>query len=268
MKVIISHDIDHITVTEHLGDLIIPKFVIRAKIELIMGKIGISEYFRRISGLFKNNWQNLEELMDYNSGKDIPATFFIGVRKGKGLAYSAGNAEYWINRIIERGFDIGVHGIAYDDLTLIKQEYDVFKTASGLSTFGIRMHYLRKGEKTLEFISKTGYAFDASIYASENPYKIGEMWEFPLHVMDGYMLLGDKRYQSRNLDRAKDETKSGIDHLEKKGIKYLTVLFHDRYFNPGFMTWMKWYIWLIDWLKESGHSFINYRQAIKELKIK
>ena len=39
MKVIISHDIDHITAREHLTDTIIPKFIIRNKIELLTGKI-------------------------------------------------------------------------------------------------------------------------------------------------------------------------------------------------------------------------------------
>ncbi len=30
MKIIISHDVDHITVLEHNRDLIIPKFIVRS----------------------------------------------------------------------------------------------------------------------------------------------------------------------------------------------------------------------------------------------
>jgi hypothetical protein len=43
MKIIISHDIDHITVFEHKKDLIIPKFIIRSFIELGLGYISFSE---------------------------------------------------------------------------------------------------------------------------------------------------------------------------------------------------------------------------------
>lgn len=45
MKAIIFHDIDHITVTEHLlSDLIVPKFLIRRNLELALGKISFAEY--------------------------------------------------------------------------------------------------------------------------------------------------------------------------------------------------------------------------------
>ena len=58
MKAIISHDIDHLTVWEHTTDLILPKFVVRANIELVMGKISIGEYMLRIGDFFKNKWQH------------------------------------------------------------------------------------------------------------------------------------------------------------------------------------------------------------------
>jgi len=39
MKVIISHDIDHITVFEHKKDLILPEFILRSSVELLLGSV-------------------------------------------------------------------------------------------------------------------------------------------------------------------------------------------------------------------------------------
>ena len=66
MKAIISHDIDHLSLWEHTNDLILPKFFVRAKIELFSGKISIPEYFLRMSDFFKNKWQNIDELIEFN----------------------------------------------------------------------------------------------------------------------------------------------------------------------------------------------------------
>ena len=83
MKAIISHDIDHITVTEHLlRDLIVPKFMVRSHLELALGKISFKEYVARWTDFLKNKWQNVDELITFNNVKQVPSTFFIGVKRG------------------------------------------------------------------------------------------------------------------------------------------------------------------------------------------
>jgi hypothetical protein len=153
MKVIFSHDIDHLTVKEHLSDTIIPKFIIRNKIELFTGKISFKEFNLRIKKLFKNKLNNIEELIKYNEKHDIPGTFFIGVNNGVGLNYSLELASEWISFITKSGVDCGVHGIAYDKYEDVKKEYDLFKSISGLTDFGIRMHYLRNDKNTFSNLS-------------------------------------------------------------------------------------------------------------------
>ncbi len=265
MKIIISHDVDHITVWEHNRDLIIPKFIVRSSIELVSGKISFKEYFFRFKELTKNKWQNLEELIEFDKGEQIPSTFFIGTAKCVGLSYSLKNAEFWIKEIAQRGFDVGVHGIAFNDLKGIKKEYETFKQISGLSKFGIRMHYLRNSTDTLKFLSEVGYIFDSTLYKPENSFKVGGLWEFPLHIMDSYTFQENKRGQNQTLKQAQDKTKSTIEEAHKKGIKYLTILFHDRYFSKSFRSWKDWYIWAVDYLKNSRFEFTSYREAIQEL---
>ena len=262
MKVIISHDIDHITAREHLTDTIIPKFIIRNKIELLTGRISFKEFNLRLKNIFKNKWNNIIEMIDYNEKHDIPGTFFIGVNNGVGLNYSLDLAEKWIGKILERGVDCGVHGIAFDNFDDVKKEYDTFKQLSGLSEFGIRMHYLRNDDETFQNLANAGYIFDSTDYGIKKHYKINNMHEFPLHIMEGYELEAGKKWQSKTTKQAVESTILKIKQAEKSDIEYLTILFHDRYFDDSFLSWKNWYKEITNYCKAQGYEFVNYKQII------
>jgi len=266
MKVIISHDVDHITVWEHKKDLIIPKFLARNSIELVNKSISGREYLLRLKDILNNKWQNIGELMKFDKQSGIPSTFFVGVNNGLGLSYSLESAKYWVKKILENGFDVGVHGIAYNNFNDMKKEFEIFKQISGLEKFGIRMHYLRNDTKTLELLSEIGYYFDSTLYKLDNPYKIGNLWEFPLYIMDGYVIIGKgNKWQTKNIDEIMDDTKELIDRAFGSNIEYLTILFHDRYFSKSFNSWREWYVRTIEYLKHNKVEFVSYRDAIKEL---
>lgn len=265
MKIIISHDIDHITVKEHLTDTIIPKFIVRNKIELLTGKISFKEFNLRLKNIFKNKWNNIIEMIDYNEKHEIPGTFFIGVNNGVGLNYSLDLSEKWIGKIIERGVDCGVHGIAYDNFDDVKKEYDTFKSISGLDNFGIRMHYLRNDDKTFQNLAKAGYIFDSTDYGIKKHYMINQMHEFPLHIMEGYELEAGKKWQYKTTKEAVESAILKIKHAEKEEIDYLTILFHDRYFDDSFISWKNWYKEITTYCKAQGYEFVNYRQALKNI---
>src|SRR5829696_3582926 len=111
MKAIISHDVDHITVWEHLfRDTIIPKYMTRMHIELLGGKISLREYTLRWSDLFKNKWQNVDELITFNNIQHVPSSFFIAVNKGVGLNYTNRSASLWIEQMLLRNCELGLHG--------------------------------------------------------------------------------------------------------------------------------------------------------------
>ena len=265
MKIIISHDVDHLYVNEHYADLVIPKFIARAFIELFSGNISFKVFVTRIARLFTNRWHRINELVKFNKVNNVPATFFFGVSKGKGMVYSNKKATPWIRYVVENGFDAGVHGIAFENKKEINDEYLVFKTISQTNDFGIRMHYLRKNENTFLNLEKAGYCFDSSEYAIKAPYKIGQMWEFPLSLMDGYLFENGKSWQSENLEKVKELTLMAFEKAEKLEIPYFSVLFHDRYFDSSFKEWQDWYMWFIKYMKEKNGIFISYKEAIKEL---
>jgi hypothetical protein len=264
MKIIVSHDVDHLTVSEHFTDAIIPKFLFRMNIELFLGKISFKEAYLRLKNLSKNKWNNIKELIAFDEIHDVPGTFFVGVNNDLGLNYRRKLSEKWIAEIISCGFDCGVHGISYINQELVVLEYKTFKEISGLTNFGIRMHYLRNNSEILQLISNAGYLFDSSDYGMSGHYKIGQMFEYPLHIMEKYEIEGKKKWQ---INTTKEAIKSSINNIkaaEKINIKYLTILFHDFYFDDSFITWKNWYIELIKYCKSEGYQFINYRDAIKD----
>ncbi len=266
MKAIISHDIDHLTVSEHLlRDTIVPKFMIRNWIELLQGKITLMEFSNRHFDLIKNKWQNIAELIAFNNQHAIPSSFFIGVQNGLGLSYSQQSAAAWIQRIMNSGAEISLHGIEYESYEKINFEYTLFKSISGLNSFGTRMHYVRKNDTTLLNMAQAGYAFDSTEHAFKNPYKIGKMWEFPFQLMDGWVIEKGKRWQTQNLFQAKENSKKIIEEAQNKQLAYIGIDFHDRYFTTSFKTWIDWYTWLIEYLEGNNVAFLNFNQAIQEL---
>lgn len=266
MKAIISHDIDHITVFEHLfKDAIIPKFMTRMHIELVNGKISMREYLLRWTDFFKNKWQNIDELITFNNINRLPSSFFIAVSKGIGLNYSNTAALLWIDQMKSRRCEIGIHGIEFESFDSIQKEFELFRSLSGNDQFGIRMHYVRNTADTYSLLEKAGYRYDSTVHAFKNPYKIGAMWEFPFQIMDGWIIEDGKKWQSLDLEKSKEKTKKLIDEANAHQLDYLGIDFHDRYFSHSFNTWLEWYIWLVDYLKSNGVEFVNFDMAIHEL---
>jgi len=269
MKAIISHDIDHLTLSEHyLKDLIVPKYFMRSFIELFNGKISLTELFYRYADVFKNQWQHLEELHAFNIKNNVASTYFIGVDQGIGLSYTKEQSIFWIHKLMQMGCQVGVHGIAFETFEKINKEYLLFKNISGQTSFGTRMHYIKTNESTFANMAKSGYVFDSSEMSFNKPYKIGDMWEFPFQIMDGYIIQKPKQWQSKNFMQCCDETKRIIDKSFQLDLPFLGIDFHDRYFSKSHQTWMDWYMWLIEFLKTQDIEIVDFKQAIVELENK
>ena len=145
----------------------------------------------------------------------------------------------------------------------MKQEYDSFRAVAGFDPCGIRMHYVRYDDKTLEHLSNIGYSFDTTEFDKTNggsikpEYQVGKMWEFPLTIMDSYLPQGT--------DAAKKTTLQILEECRKAGLQYITVLFHDFHYCEDYIELKEWYRWLIKYFADSEeYSFISYEEAIME----
>ncbi len=266
MKIIVSHDVDHLSVVEHGADLMVPKFLLRSSLECGLGKIQAKEIVQRFWRTLSNRWNNIEELMAFDSGRCVPATYFIGVSNGRQLSYSFSEAGKWIEKILRADFEVGVHGICYDCPEGISREFDRFRNVTGGDNIGVRMHCLSHNDDTLSYLEKSGYRFDSTLSGFRNPFRLGRgMWEFPLQLMDADLLCNGSRWQNRGFEEAKMRTLQMINNAERDGLNYFSVLFHDFYFTDAFQSWKRWYIWFVNHLRRQGYEFVSYTGAIEEL---
>jgi hypothetical protein len=265
MQVIVSHDIDHIKAFEHLTDLFLLKHLSRSLAELFNRHISSEEFKKRIFDILKNKFENVSELAEFDLENNVKPTFFIAVNNGLSLSYNGNNAKILANSLIIKGIPVGVHGIDYDSFEDIKNESDKFKILTGLESFGIRMHYLRISDRTLEFLDQSGYSFDSSVFCIKNPYKVGNLWEFPIQLMDSYIFYGKSKYQVKSLEEIRSETVQHITKAVETDLKYFTIVVHDFYYSDSFVKWKNWYEWLITYLKSGGHEFVNFNDAITQL---
>ncbi len=265
MKIIVSHDVDHLYPSEHIfRDLIFPKLWVRSSIEMVSGKIDFKTWYNRLISMFERRMNRIPEIIEFDKMHGVPSSFFFGMDNLLGMSYKKGTAIPWINYIKDKGFDVGVHGVNIDNMTNMQQEYFSFEEITGMKNFGIRTHYVRYNESTFNKMANIGYLFDSSEFNKakielKSPYKIDEMWEFPLHIMDGYVMKND-------LEEAKKNTIIALDEASTKGLEYFTFLFHDYLYNQR--TYPKdkaYYEWFISYCKEKKYPFVSYRDAINEL---
>jgi hypothetical protein len=264
MKVIISHDIDHISVTEHLlRDFYIPKSILKKHIQLFMGDIKFNTYLSRWKDLFQNKLNNIKDLIEFDKENKIPSTFFIGMSNRLSLNYKIEEAKKWIEYIEKNGFVTGVHGIDFQNYENMQKEFKAFKLITSQKEFGIRMHYLRSDLNTRKILSKLGYSYESSIYQTRSAFSDERITCFPIHIMDSYLMTQCK-YSKDQFIKIKEITKMRIEILFKFKINFLSIILHDVYFSKSYPLIYEWYIWLIGYLKERDIELTNYHQAVNE----
>lgn len=266
LKIIVSHDVDHIDSWDHiLKDLILEKMIVRSFFQVAKKKITLKTFLYRISMIFHKRMNRIQEVMEFDKKHNIPSIFFFGMSNVLGMSYSQKKAMPYIKKVKKNGFDTGVHGCDYLHLENIKKEYEDFGKISEMKSFGIRNHYVRFDNDTFNKMEKVGYLFDSTYFNKEkieyvNPYKVGDMWEFPLLIMDGYVCMQGK------LQEGLEKTFRIIEEANNRGMKYCTILFHDYQYDDIFDPQRKeWYERTIQYCEQNNYKFISYRDAIKEL---
>jgi peptidoglycan/xylan/chitin deacetylase (PgdA/CDA1 family) len=268
MKIIVSHDVDHISTYEHMSDLVVPKYIGRAGVELLKGRIGPGQFAIRMGETLIGKWNFIRELAAFDAEVGIKSTFFFAVGNGMGLAYQPEAARELLHEVIAAGHDVGIHGIARDTVDNIRDERIRFEAVYGVSCRGQRMHYLHPDPSLLDAVAAAGFTYDSSLRGDGPARNIGGLWSFPVHVMDGDVMLGGRRYQTVSVREATDKTRRRIEALAESGVDYVSLLFHDRYFSAGHAAWRDWYKETMQWATQAGIEFCNYEQAVNELEVR
>lgn len=263
MKIIVSHDVDHLHWSDHLADLCYPKLWVRETLAFLCRRISLKEWWKRMCVPFHRNLHHLTEVMRFDKESGIPSTFFFGMANGLSMSYSREKALSAMRMVRDEGFETGVHGIAYDDAGAIQGEFDAYRELTGCAPLGIRMHYVRYTDRTFRYLSQAGYSFDSTEFdkkcggSIKAPYRVERMWEFPLCIMDVYLPYSTVQAQDRAL--------SMLKKAEALQIDYFSVLLHDTYFSDAYPIYRDWYKWFVKECKRRGHTFVDYNTALREL---
>ncbi|MDZ7606702.1 MAG: hypothetical protein U5K79_14190 [Cyclobacteriaceae bacterium] len=117
-----------------------------------------------------------------------------------GMSYKNKAAAPWMTYIFSRnGFDAGVHGVEYDDINKMKDEFNRFQVISDLDSLGIGCIMW---DALVNLYENGSGNYDTSEFNKtkpelKQPCKIGRISEFLLYIMDSYIL--------NQLETAKDQ---------------------------------------------------------------
>jgi hypothetical protein len=262
MKIILSHDVDHLYWKEHyFKDLFVFGVIYRNLKAFFKREIGIALFFKRMK--MWGRMHQIPELICFYEKKKIKSNVFFGMDNELRLSYNYKKSKPWIQKLIENEHKVGVHGIAFDDKIGIQKEYVRFVNISGIKKIGIRTHYLRFSKNSHKFFNEQGYMYDSSIESIESPFLNNSIWEIPISIMDASLVKNAQSNQ--NIDDWKKATMNKLIEAKKKEIPYFVINTHDLYFTDSFPVILEWYLWIIDYLTENNYKFITFEEAIKEL---
>ena len=265
MKIIISHDVDHLSVKEHIfKDLIVPKFFIWQFIEFYKKNIWFKELLKRYKNVFLNKWNNIKELQNFNLKNWVKATYFFWMDNALWLSYSMKNAKFYIEYLLNNWADVWIHWINFDNKEELKKEFNNFKKISWLNTFWIRNHYLRQNNNTKKYLEEIWFLFNTTDLIEIN-YNITKEWKIyniPFQIMDWNLFNFNQNWF--NLEEAKKYTIDLLNKAIKNKQEYFSILIHQRYFSESFKNWKEWYVWFVEYCKKNNYKFINYRELCEK----
>ena len=260
MDIIISHDVDHLYLKEHLADTFIPGAVLRGAKSIAGGGLSFSSFRQR----FSLQLNRIRELHEYNRSLNIRETFFFGMRKGLNLSYNWKDAAPFIEYLLKEDVLVGLHGQGYNNEELLQEEKNrLLSLLPENYPLGIRNHYLRKDEHTFALMNKLGFLYDSTEYSLSMPSKTGQMWEIPISIMDAGFVSHHKNDHSA----LKDRTLTILNKAHQEGIPFFVINFHDVLFNEGYPDFRSWYLWITNYLSEHRYKFVNFTDALKILNI-
>ena len=256
MKIILSHDVDHLFLTEHWKDRFIPCLVVRSLRSLLKGDLSLNGFLRR----FSRRLHRIPELIEFNSSYNAPTNFFFGMDNGLSLSYSHKRAAPLIKSLQKDGHFIGTHGMAYDNKVSMSEEKRRLHSILGRKVIGIRNHYLRQSSNTQRFMAELDYHFDSTDRGLFDPVEKDGILSIPISVMDV-----DVVKPGVSNEAALKATLDKLDEATEKNLKYFVINFHDIYFDSvSYPNFYNWYTGLVKECQARDFEFTDFNSVLQE----
>ena len=294
--VCLTHDIDFVGIRNHKFDHTMWGFLYRSTIGALRNFFRRRISFSQLSkswlavlslpfvyiGWAKDFWDPFDWYLQVE--KNLPATYFLIPYKNRtgervpgrnasrrATAYDVTDLPKWTEILLEKGCEIGVHGIdSWHSAEKGRAEFNRIAAITGKANSGIRMHWLLGDENTIRVLEEAGYDFDASVGYNDTigyrsgtaqvyrPLEAQTLLELPLHIQDGALFYPQKLDLSE--PEAWDRCGALIENAKKHG-GVLTVLWHDRSHGPE-RFWGGFYITLVQEFKSLNVWFGGAQQIV------
>jgi peptidoglycan/xylan/chitin deacetylase (PgdA/CDA1 family) len=235
---VLSHDVDHLGLREHLVDGFLLRYVGGLVRKDLLRRFRPLTLLDRLGGVAQaafghDRWDVVPELLEAERRAGVKATWFVAVRRGMGINYGPEALQEALRRIDDAGHDIGLHGQSPDDPASLAGEVEQLSSWLRRPVTGLRMHYLRLSKATLDGMQRGGIRYDSTVFERRllhpDLHPLGGprlmrdgLLEIPLHVMDSTLFSATglgldaaeaRRYCRRLADRAAEKGKALVLNL-------------------------------------------------------
>ncbi len=212
----------------------------------------------KIKGKQYSPYRNFRQIMKLEEKYGGRSSFYFLTSDTdiKRFRYAIEDLENELGVIIDRGWEVGLHGDvrAYRDLDELKSQKARLEKVLNKKVSGYRNHYLRfKVPDTWEILARAGFKYDSTLGYNNavgfrngmchpyKPYNLEsnseiDILEIPLTIMDSGMF-----WHKRSFAEAWSISKGLIDQVERyNGV--LTLLWHNYVFGSSFRDdWVRLY---------------------------
>ncbi|MDI3541378.1 MAG: hypothetical protein PWQ62_292 [Candidatus Methanomethylophilaceae archaeon] len=238
------------------------------------------QIFWKLGGKENSPYWNFQEIMDLEEKYGAQSSFYFLAADSdiKRFRYNIEDLEDELGQIVDRGWEVGLHGgyYAYNDLNEITKEKKRLEKALGRKVIGYRNHYLRfKVPDSWEILEKAGFEYDTTLGYPDavgfrngmchpfRPYNLCskceiKIVEVPMIIMDG-TLFGSTRSDGEAWAMAKRL----IDTVAScQGV--LTLNWHTNNFNcPYRASWSRLYEKILRYCHEGGAWMSSTQNIVK-----
>jgi len=269
--VCLSHDVDHLGLREHLVDGFLLRYVVNVARQNLLrrrprplrwldGWLGIL-----LAAAGRDRWDVTGELLAAERRAGLPSTWFVAVRRGRGIAYDLAAVRRLLGRLDDAERDVGLHGQAHMDGAALADEVATLRELAGRPITGLRMHYLTLSRGVLDGMQRAGLVYDSTVmdrsrldpdrHPLAGPRMMREgVIEIPLHVMDSTL------FSVTGLGLAAGEaieyTRRLIARAAERGA-VVVVNLHPNHYSRQSPEIRTWYDWLLAELSGRSDVFVT-----------
>lgn len=268
--VVLSHDVDHLGLREHLIDGFLARYAANIARQNLVGRFrpiqALDNYWGIVQAAFGHDrWDAIEDLLACERRLGVRSTWFVPVRRGAGIAFDLPRAAALARTLHEAGIEVGLHGQSPDSAREFASEAEDLGKAIGAPVIGCRMHYLRLTRAALDGFEAAGIRYDStvmerqSLHPDEMPLPAPRLarprlMEIPLHVMDS--TLFSTTGLGLNLVEARDYTARLIARARREE-RVLVINLHPNFYSQQNPEIRDWYDDLLHQITRTSDGFIT-----------